>query len=219
MEQSLASKILAKIALAILFISLFDLVFLNWWILKKSNFSSEGSQMVVSSASPIPNPNQEIPSPLPIASTAPQPKQTETKTVETKTIVEKQTQTVIQTAQKEIFVPMGSGTIKGKGFLDVPGVEVTIDTTKYSDIDYIVVEASIWVEGGNGRAWAQIRNVNDNNPIIESQISSYSGSAENKTSSHIPFPYAARTYSVQAKTDIENFPAHVENARLKIVLK
>ena len=42
---------------------------------------------------------------------------------------------------------------------------------------------------------------------------------EVKASGKIPFPSGAKTYRIQAKTDITNFAAHVENARLKITLK
>src|SRR3989344_4904044 len=129
------------------------------------------------------------------------------------------TQTIIQTAQKEIFIPMGSGSTNSGTFSDLAGTDVTVDTAKYSQIESVVFEASIWVTGSNGRAWAQITNVNEKNPLIESQISGISGTGEVKASGKIPFPSGAKTYRIQAKTDITNFAAHVDNARLKITLK
>src|SRR3989344_3632675 len=83
----------------------------------------------------------------------------------------------------------------------------------------VVSEASLWTDGGNGQAWAKLKNVSDNNPFIESQISSTSGVGEVKTSGKIPIPAGSKKYGVQAKTDITNFAAHVDNARLKIVLR
>ncbi len=129
------------------------------------------------------------------------------------------TLTVIQTGQKEIFIPVGSGSIKKRDWTDIPGLEVTIDTSKYPGIDSIVFEATIWPEGGNGSAYARINNISDSNPLIESQISNTSINGQLKTSGNIPLPTGSKKYGVQAKTDIENFPAHVENARIKITLK
>ncbi|MBI2012340.1 hypothetical protein HYS90_00245 [Candidatus Curtissbacteria bacterium] len=219
MDQSLAQKILGKITVAILVIALLDLVYLNWWTLKNQNSNIKNQnvgertvQIEASSPTPIPA-DTESPSP------GPSP-QTEVKTVETKTVVEKQTQTIVQTAQKEIFIPMGSGSIKSNSFADLAGVEVTIDTSKYSSVDSVVFEASIWVEGGNGKVTARITNVDDKNPFIESEISTTQGTPTVKTSGKIPIPSATtKVYRVQAKTDITNFAAHVDNARLKITLK
>ena len=217
MEQSLFSRILTKIGIAILAIALFDLLFVNWWILKyqRSNIKDQNKDMTR-----VVEQNLIEPSPTPQSSPSPivEPK-TETKTIETKTVVEKQTQTIIQTAQKEIFVPMGQGSTNSYTFADLNGTDVTIDTSKYSAIDSMIFEASIWPEGGNGRAYAQIKNVTDNNPLIESQITNSSASGVVKTSGKIPIPTGTKTYRVQAKTDITNFAAHVENARIKITLK
>lgn len=224
MEQSLFQRILTKIGIAILVIALFDLLFVNFWILKKSKVNPEAenlaSQVIKQDSAET---TREI---TPIPSATPSPSETSSKSttqpspiVETKTVVEKQTQTIIQTAQKEIFVPMGSGSTNSYNFADLNGTDVTIDTSKYSAIESMVFEASIWPEGGNGRAYAQIKNVTDNNPLIESQISNSSASGVVKTSGKMPIPTGTKTYRVQAKTDITNFAAHVENARIKITLR
>jgi len=139
--------------------------------------------------------------------------------VQTKTIIEKETTTVVQTAQKEIFIPIGSGLSKKKDFTNINGLEVTIDTSKYSIIESVVFEATIWTEGGNGRGYARLINLTDNNPFVESEVSSSSYNGEFTSSGNIPIPPGSRRYGIQAKSDIENFPVHVENARIKITLK
>lgn len=225
MEQSLFQRILTKIGIGILAIALFDLAFVNFWILKKSKVEQEeenlASQVIKQDSAGT---TREItPTPLPIPSQSPiSPSKSTTQAspiVETKTVVEKQTQTIIQTAQKEIFIPIGSGSTNSYNFADLNGTDVTIDTSKYSAIDSVIFEASIWPEGGNGRAYAQIKNVTDNNPLIESQISNSSASGVVKTSGKMPIPSGTKTYRIQAKTDITNFAAHVENARIKITLR
>lgn len=226
MNDVQSSRILGKIGLAILAVALVDLLFLNYWVLNNDRFNNlrevggkNRNVDVVSTSSAGITPVFESPAPSP--STQPNVKTVETSLPAGKqeTVVEKQTQTIVQTAQKEIFVPMGSGLSNSNTFADLFGVEVTIDTSKYSAIDSVVFEASLWVEGGNGQAVARIKNVTDSNPYIESQISNNSSTGTVKTSGKIPFPPGQKTYRVQAKTDITNFAAHVDNARIKITLK
>jgi len=214
MDQGISQKILTKIGLAIFAIALIDLIYLNWWVLEsqKSNVKNQSLEQTrkVDTVGLAPSPELDSP---PTPSISPSPN------TEAKTAVEKQTQTIVQTAQKEIFIPMGSGSTTKDKFTDLTGTDVSIDTNKYPSIDTVTFEASLRVEGGNGRAHAQLINVSDNNPFIESQISSDTSSGVLKTSGKIPIPNGAKTYRIQAKTDITNFPAYVDNARIKITLK
>lgn len=216
MDEGFSKSILVKLGVAILVIALVDLFFLNYWVFKSEKLKVESekveeAKVVNDENSPLPSPtSQPFESPSPTAEPA-------LAATETKTVVEKET--VVQTAQKEIFIPIGSGSTKSGTFADLSGLEVTIDTTKYSQIESVVFEATLWVEGGNGRAWAKLKNVSDNNPFIEGQISSVSSTGELKTSGNIPIPTGSKKYGVQAKSDITNFAAHIDNARIKITLK
>src|SRR3989344_1873570 len=223
MEQPLLSRILAKIGIAILTVALADLLFVNYWLIKNEDLKGQKStaengiqlsRVIEPKPESSPTPSFS-PSSSPTKSSSAQP----SPIFKTETVIEKQTQTIIQTSQKEIFVPMGSGSTNSHTFFDLSGTDVTIDTSKYPTIDSVVFEASIWPEGGNGRAYAQITNVTDNNPLIESQITSTSSSGTVKTSGKIPIPTGQKTYRIQAKTDITNFVAHVDNARIKITLR
>ena len=218
MEQSLLAKILTKMGLAILAVAMVDLIYLNWWIIKNDNLKIKNENIDQTRAI-----QTEITEPTPVVTPAPSPigkLDSETRrTVETKTVVQKETQTIVQTANKELFIPMGSGSTTSSTFYDLSGTDVAIDTSKYTAIESVTFEASIWVEGGNGRAYAQLYNVNDKTAYIESQISNNTASGVVKTSGKIPIPSGQKTYRVQAKTDISNFAAHVDNARIKIVLK
>ena len=220
MDESLPSRIFTKLGIAILAVALLDLAFVNWVIIKDQNAqiaknsTTQEASADKSTGASTPSP-ETSPSPSPSDETQPK----EVGASDPKTILQKETQTIIQTAQKEIFIPMGSGSTNSGTFTDLAGTDVTVDTAKYSQIDSVVFEASIWVVGSNGRAWAQITNVNEKNPLIESQISGTGGTGEDKASGKIPFLSGAKTYRIQAKTDITNFAEHVENARLKITLK
>lgn len=225
MDQSLLSRIFSKIAVAILSLALLDLLYLNWWVIKnqRSNIKDQKLEQA-RTVEAIPSPTPEV-SPL---SGVGEPK-TETKTVETNPPAggEKQTpstssgqgQTIVQTAQKEIFIPIGSGSTKKNGYDDLAGLEVTVDTGKYSAIESVVFEASIWVQDGNGKMFTQLYNVSDKHPVWNSEISTNSAKGVLTTSPKITLDGGARTYQVQAKTNLTEFAAHVENARIKITLK
>lgn len=219
MDNSLPSRIFTKLGVAILVVALLDLAFVNWVIIKdqKEQSAKNGELAMRDEVGTETSERPESPSPP----STPDPKAKEIAASEpnSPSVGQKETQTIVQTAQKEIFIPMGTGSTNSGTFTDLAGTDVTVDTTKYSQIDSVVFEASIWVTGGNGRAWAQITNVNEKNPLIESQITGTSGTGEVKASGKIPFPSGAKTYRIQAKTDITNFAAHVDNARLKITLK
>jgi len=227
MGESFLSRILTKIGIAILMVAFADLAYVNWWIIKSQELRvksqiPEEERLVGQNlqSSPLPSPNYVSPS------SSPSP--TEVKTVETKTIVETpnqsgsgqaSSQTIVQTAQKEIFIPIGNGSTNSKSYVDLNGLEVTIDTNKYSAIESVVFEASIWVQDGNGKVYAQLYNASDKRPVWFSEISTISAKGVLATSSKITLEKGVRTYRVQAKTDMDAYTAHVDNARLKITLK
>ena len=218
MGESLLSKIITKIGIAILVVAFADLAYVNWWIIQSQELRVKSqsleeerpvSQALQSSNPPSPSSSSPIASPsLP-----------ETKTVETKTIVEKESQTIVQTAQKEIFIPIGSGSTNSKSYVDLNGLEVTIDTNKYSAIESVVFEASIWVQDGNGKIYAQLYNASDKRPVWFSEISTSSATGVLVTSPKITLENGSRTYKIQAKTNLTSYAAHADNARLKITLK
>lgn len=221
MDDVSTSSVVSKIIVAIFVVALFDLAFVNWWILNKSDTAqiytptekiiekivperSEESEIDKATAAD----SEDLPNKADLSSEL---SNTET-TVETEPVV-------VQTPNKEIFVPLGSGQAKDDAFVDLYGAEVSIDTAKYTAIESARLEAAIWVEGSNGKAWAQLKNVTDNNPLIESQISNTTSTPTLKSSGNIPLASGAKTYRVQAKSELEEYFAYVENARLKITLK
>lgn len=229
MDESFFQRILTKIGVAILIIATLDLLYLNYWVIKgqksdagsrpttgplRSEASGVGkSEEKLDQVSPSP---KSLVSPLAVPSAEPK---TEVKTVETKTIVEKESQTIVQTAQKEIFIPIGSGSTFSNSYIDLAGLEVSIDSNKYSDIESVVFEASIWVQDGNGKMYAQLYNSTDSHPVWNSEISTSASKAVLTTSPKINLTTGNKTYKVQAKTNLTSYAAHVDNARIKITLK
>lgn len=222
MLNSFSSSILAKIGIAIIVLALIDLVYINYWVLqssKEENFNAQTSQPSNSSDA-LPSP---FLAPSPILTdedgTAFQSSKAPATTSEPVVQTQIQQQTVVQTAQKEIFIPIGSGSTFNNNYTDLPGVEVSIDSSKYTGIESVVFEASLWVQDGNGKMYAQLYNKTDGRPVWNSEISTSSASGVLTTSLKIALESGMRTYKVQAKTNLTGYAAHVDNARVKITLK
>lgn len=217
MDQSLLSKILVKMGIAIAAIVVLDLVFINYWVLKQSQRVEPESQrtMVVkvdknAATSPTPTPKPgSSPTPTPAPTTAP------AQTTSTQTVVQ---QTVVQTPQ-QIFIPIGDGSTTSNSYATLPGVQVTIDSSKYSGIASIYFEANLSVTGGNGMAYAQLYDITQNHPVWFSQISSNSPAGSLQTSPSINLDPGVNTYVVQAYTTLNQYPANVSTARIQINLQ
>lgn len=215
-------SVFIKIGVALLVIALVDLIYINYWVLQSSKkvVSGEvGENNRKIEAIPSPSP-EVLASPTPATVTSTQKSVGGGEAVPAP-IVQTQIQqkTVVQTAQKEIFIPIGSGTTFSNTYADLAGVEVTIDASKYSGIESVVFEGSIWVQDGNGKMYTQLYNKTDGRPVWNSEISTSSPTAVAATSPKITLENGSRTYIVQAKTNLTEYAAHVENAKIKITLK
>ncbi len=218
MDETLSGNIFGKFVFAVFVLAVFDLVFINWWILNK------GDKQLPQLNSAVPVNIKSSPTPtISTSSPSPEPSTTTTRSLEsTKMPVASPSPTppiIVQTPYKEIFIPLGSGQTKSTDFVDLSGVEINLDLSKYPAIDYAVFEASLWTDGGNGRAWAELKNVTDNNPLIESRVTNPTSTSTLVTSNYVPLATGSKLYRVIAKSDDPNAAAHVENAHIKIVLK
>lgn len=216
-QTSLLSKILAKIGIAILVVALFDLVYLNYLAFKNS-----GAKQEINSISTLPTPNTASiqPSSSPQPSALPSPaSQENTNTPASSSVTNVTQQTIVQTAQKEIFIPIGDGSTNSHSYVNLSGAQVTIDSSKYSGISSVDFETSLSVTGGNGKAYAQLFNTTAGHPVWNSELSTSSGTGILLVSPAINLDSGQNTYVIQAKTDITDWPANVSTGRIKIVLK
>ncbi len=203
MEQSLLSKIAVKIGVAILVISLIDLVYLNFLVIRGEKPQARTIDLAPK-PTPSTNPTASTPSATPLSQN----------TVNTTT-----QQTIVQTAQKEIFIPVGGGSTNSHDYTNIPGAQVSIDSANYSGIASADFEANIWVTGGNGKATVQLYDATLGRPVWNSELSTTSGTGMLLVSSPINLDSGKNTYQIQAKTDITEFAANVSTGRIKIVLK
>lgn len=212
MEQSFAKSILVKLGISIAILAFVDLVYLNFVVFQQNQSANVEEQKVaddrkIATSSPVSEPS----------ATPTSAKEIKTETVVNNTVVEREI--VVQSAQKEIFIPIGTGSTFSHDYVDLAGLEVSIDTTKYAAIDSVVYEASVRVQDGNGKMYTQLFNKTDGHPVWNSEITTISATNELKVSSKINLDAGNKTYVVQAKTDLTSYAAHVSNARIKIILK
>ncbi|MDO8487185.1 MAG: hypothetical protein Q7S45_02755 [Candidatus Curtissbacteria bacterium] len=206
-NSSLLSKILAKIGIAILAVALFDLVYLNYLTFKNEGAKQEARTVDLK------------PTPAPTPSPLPSPQTTGSQVSSTPPANNAGQQTIVQTAQKEIFIPVGSGSTNSRTYANIPGAEVTIDSSKYAGIQSVNFEANVSVTGGNGKAYVQLYNKTGGHPVWNSELATTSGTGILLVSPGVSLDPGQNTYIIQAKTDITDWSANVSTGRIKIVLK
>lgn len=129
--------------------------------------------------------------------------------------------TVIQqiktiTEVREFFIPIGSGISATNDWENMPGLQVTIDSTQYDRIKKAVFEATVRVPTLD--QWVKVRlfNVNDNRAVASSEVSFTIGSPPTLLiSSPIALDSGVKTYQVQMKTQSAR-TAYLDQSRIHI---
>ncbi len=142
----------------------------------------------------------------------PQPK--ETVVPSPTTIVFRETSSSI----KDHFISFGSGTSSDQNWVDVGGLQATVDLGSYGDIKEIRFETSIQVPGENQAVSARLYNKTDKHPVWNSEVTKNTGASGYIVSSPIIYDSGAKTYSVQMKTQLGS-TVTLGEARLHIILK
>lgn len=129
--------------------------------------------------------------------------------------MEKSSENSKGTLIKEIYVAFGSGTNSSNEWMDVPGLQAYLDSTKYEQIKKVVFEAALLIPTGNERAYARLYNVTDKHPVWFSEISLEGGEPQLLTSQPITLDTGNKLYQVQMKTSLK-YNATITQARLRI---
>lgn len=138
-------------------------------------------------------------------------------TAETKQSVNNnQTPNTQTSSSKEVFIPLGTGSTKSTSWLDLPGVEVYIDTSKYKNIKEANFEVTLRIPTANGKAFARLYNVTDSHPVWFSEISAEGQSGILVKSSNISFDSGNKLYRIQLYSTM-GFEVFLDNARIKII--
>jgi hypothetical protein len=131
------------------------------------------------------------------------------------------TQTIVQsqpssTANKEVFIPLGSGSNSSFDWADVSGAQVYVDSTKYGQIKSVVFEPSVHIPTGNETAYVRLFNVTDQHPVWFSDVSLSGGTPQLLFSQQITLDNGNKLYQVQMKTSLQ-YTAVLDQARIHII--
>ncbi len=119
---------------------------------------------------------------------------------------------------KEYYIPLGSGTTSGQDWTDLPGVEAYVAPTNYGKIKEMYFEAGIRIPSGNGRVYARLKNVTDNNGLFESEVYRDGNTTGMLSSGKLPIPTTTKLYRVQMKSTL-GVEVNVDSARIKIFVE
>ena len=119
---------------------------------------------------------------------------------------------------KDYFISFGSGTSSSQDWVDVGGLQATVDLASYGSIKDIRLEASIQVPGENQSVSVRLFNKTDKHPVWNSEITKNTGASGYIVSSPIIYDSGAKTYSVQMKTQLGGV-ASLGEARLHITIE
>lgn len=125
---------------------------------------------------------------------------------------------IIRFPAKEIYIPLGTGSVKSFEWADLSGVEVYFDPANYGKIKQVTFEASLRIPTANGRVFARLYSVNDKLGIYESEVSAEGDWGTRVESKPVPLSSGNKLYRVQMKTSMD-YPGVLDMARIKIVLE
>lgn len=117
---------------------------------------------------------------------------------------------------KEYFVPLGAGINSTDDWADVPGAQVSINTSQYNKINTVTFEATLQIPNGNQKIWARLFNSTDKHPVWYSEVTTESAGPILLNSSPITLDQGNKTYQVQMKTQLKS-PANLLQSRIHIV--
>ena len=128
------------------------------------------------------------------------------------------TTTTASVGAKEVYVPLGSGSSQSRDWEDVPGMAAYIDSSAYSNMNYIQFEGSLRIPSGVGRVYARVYNKTDGNFVWSSEVTTETDTAYIFQSEHMALASGNKLYQIQLKSTVGAL-ALIESARIKIVLK
>lgn len=118
---------------------------------------------------------------------------------------------------RELYIPIGSGSSKSSNWKALEGVEINIDTTKYSTIKEAYFQASLRIPTANGRVYAKLVNETDKHDVWFSEVSN-EGSIAVVKEAKIDLASGAKLYRVYLKSTLES-EAILDQARIKLIVE
>lgn len=116
--------------------------------------------------------------------------------------------------QKELYVPLGSGSTKSQEWVDVGG-QAYIDTRQYQ-IKEAYFEASL--KSNSGGIWARLVNKNEGDYIAGSEVTSNTSSFVLVRSGKIALSAGNKLYGIQLRSETQQ-EVFAENAKVRLLVQ
>lgn len=117
---------------------------------------------------------------------------------------------------KEQYISLGTGSGYSSDWIDLAGIEATIDTTQYRKIKTVTFDATVSPQTGNGIVWVRLFNATDKHPVWYSDLSMSGAGPVVLTSKPITLDEGKKLYKVQIKTQL-SYPVSVLQSRIHIL--
>jgi hypothetical protein len=125
---------------------------------------------------------------------------------------------IVKQSAKEYFVPLGTGVSSAFEWTAVPGAQVRLNFTSYTNIKAAYFEASTFVPTGNESVSVRLYNVTDQHPVWNSEMTIDANTVDVQVSQPLVIDTSEKLYQVQMKTQLQS-PANLTNSRIHLILK
>jgi hypothetical protein len=124
--------------------------------------------------------------------------------------------TSVGTINKELYIPLGTGTNTSTDWADVKGVAAYIDTRLYNKIKKVTFEVSLSVPSGSQTTYVRLFNTTDKHPVWYSEMTMSGSGPELFTSPAVTLDSGNKLYQVQMKSQL-GATTNVLQARVHIL--
>lgn len=204
-------KILIGFALTLLFLTLGNLIYLDYKILRPEGSLFPTINIIKEPASPSPTPAITGLSRTDVEEIIKEA------TGSLKLIIgdeEKKSATSVARSEQEFIIYLGTGEGNADDWVDVGGAASYIDSSKYGGIKAVVFEASLFTPTGSQWAYARLFNTTDKHPVWSSDVYIEGGEAKTLTTP-ITLNSGNKRYQVQMKTQLKH-KTLLRSARVRI---
>lgn len=117
---------------------------------------------------------------------------------------------------REVYIPLGSGSVANDEWANVPGATAYVDTSNYATIKSVTLEVSVRIPASSQYVYVRLYNVTDKHPVWGSDMSTYEAT-KLLVSPAITLDSGNKLYQLQMKTQLKEASGVVDQAKLHIL--
>ncbi len=126
------------------------------------------------------------------------------------------TSSTLTNIERELYIPLGSGTTSRSDWDDLTTTDTLIDTSKYGTIKEVFFTVILKNPSQSGDSQARLYNVTDKHPVWSSEVKMEGPTSQQITSSKITLDTGNKLYRVQAKSGLST-QITIDTAKLRLI--